>query len=200
MRTKFVLRVLGATAAALMATIAGAAAATPLSSFTVGNITPILQAAGATDLKNETLTDGTPRIEFKVGARIYVADFYECQAQTNCKALQFQVAFEPNAADTLAAVNSFNDTYIYGKAALAKDNALISMRMVNGRVGSSDVQVTAELAALVGVTEVLLTHMAQSTPVAMAPSGKVATLAYFNEGPSDKQKTLVRNKRPAPAP
>ncbi len=169
-----------------------------LEGFKVEPVTEVLQAAKATDLKTEVV-EGDPRITFKLGNTIVIADFYECENKAKgCEILQFMVAFEPDPTETVQAVNEFNKKYLYGKAAL--DDGLIAYRMVNGQAGSSKAQVAAEFDTFMGVLPVLLEHMKSSAPVVRGPDDKApaalnTSMAQGGASTNSRWRSLPRNKR-----
>lgn len=169
-----------------------------LEGFKVEPVTEVLQAAKATDLKTEVV-EGDPRITFKLGNTIIIADFYECENKAKgCEILQFMVAFEPDPTETVQAVNEFNKKYLYGKAAL--DDGLIAYRMVNGQAGSSKAQVAAEFDTFMGVLPVLLEHMKSSAPIVRGPDDKApaalnTSMAQGGASTNSRWRSLPRNKR-----
>jgi len=177
---------------------AGQAHAAPsakfLEGYTVDNISAVLRDLGATEVAQQPI-GGDPRLSFKIQGRVYIVDFYECADKAKgCKVLQFITAFESDPKDTVEAVNAFNKKYLYGKAALDKEDGLLSMRMVNGREGSSDRHVAAEVGVLVGVTDVLLAHMKESAIAAYAPEPTTAQLALSPQHLIGRSH-FVKNKR-----
>lgn len=165
-----------------------------LEGFTVDNISAVLRDVDATEVTNVPI-EGDPRLSFKLNDRIYLVDFYECGDKAKgCKVLQFVTAFELDPKDTVEAVNAFNKKYLYGKAVLDKEDGLMSMRMVNGREGSSDRQVAAEIGVLAGVTDVLLAHMKESAIAAYAPAPTTAQLALSPQYLISRSH-VVKNKR-----
>lgn len=170
--------------------------------FKVETVTEVLRAEKATDFSNETV-ENEPRLKFKVGDTNMVADFYSCDDKVKgCKALQFMVTYEPDSSDTIQAVNAFNVSYLYGKAAIdtANGSPLVSYRLVNGHAGSSKGQIAAEFKAFLGVTAVLLDHMKKSTVTAQAAGEKPAMLNTSADSvgvsAQSRWRSLPRNRRP----
>jgi hypothetical protein len=120
-------------------------------------------------MKTETV-EGDPRVTFKVGETTYIVDFFGCEDKVKgCKMLQYAILFEPDAADTVEKVNSFNYEFIFGKAALHKTEGLLSTRAVVGSAGSSKRHLLLEFGAFNAATSALLEHMKAPT-VAQAPA------------------------------
>lgn len=169
----FSVALLGCVALGLVLSVQPQAASTP-SGFEPDNIARILAGLKATDIKREII-ENDPRISFHIGEVNYVADFYSCENKTRCKLLEFAVAFTRDATDTIEAVNAYNATFVFGKAAISKQDTLVSSRAVNGAAGSTNEQVVAEFAGFLGATDALLDHL-KTYVVATGPS--VAGGAY----------------------
>lgn len=133
-------------------------AATVPNGFDPGRVAAVLVGLKVTDMKRETV-DNDPRLSFKIGDTNYVADFYSCQGGTKCKLLEFAVAYVRDATDTIEAVNAYNATYVYGKAAISKEDSLVSSRVMSGVAGWSEEQVAAEFAGFLGATDALIDHL-----------------------------------------
>ena len=195
---RLALVVLGGLALSVGAATTQAAPSDFLEGFKVEPVTEVLRATKGTDFKTEVV-EGDPRITFKMGEIIVIADFYECENKAKgCEILQFMVAFEPDPTETVQAVNEFNKKYLYGKAAL--DDGLIAYRMVNGQAGSSKAQVAAEFDTFIGVLPVLLEHMKSSASVVQGPGDKAPAAlntAVTQGGPStnSRWRSLPRSKR-----
>lgn len=183
------------------ATTAGQAArADYIDGFKAETVSAILTDAGAKEI-NSAIVEDEPRVTFKIGETNYIADFYECKdTAKGCKILQFVVIFEPDATDTVQAVNEFNKKYLYGKAALDKVEGLFSMRMINGAAGSSKGQVAVEFVSFLGATNLLLEHLKAATvanhaPEAGAPTFLNAAAPNLPAALPAKLKGLPKNRR-----
>jgi Putative bacterial sensory transduction regulator len=163
----FSVALLGSVALGLVLSVQPQAASTP-SGFEPDSIAKILAGLKVTDIKRE-IVENDPRISFRIGEVNYVADFYTCENKTRCKLLEFAVAFTRDATDTVEAVNAYNATFVFGKAAISKQDALVSTRVLNGIAGWTNEQVVAEFAGFLGATDVLLDHL-KSYVVASGPS------------------------------
>jgi hypothetical protein len=179
---------------------AQAAATEFMEGFKVDAVSAILTDLKATDMKQSTV-ENEPRLTFKLAETIMVADFYSCEDKAKgCKVLQFMITYEPDASDTVQAVNEFNRKYLYGKATVDKTEGLVSYRMVNGHAGVMKGQIIVEFGAFLGATEVLLEHMKTSNVTAQA-SGAPApallnTAALRNEtGENTRWASAPKNKR-----
>ncbi len=133
-------------------------AATVPNGFDPDRVAAVLVGLKVTGMKRETV-DNDPRLSFKIGDTSYVADFYSCQGNTKCKLLEFAVAYVRDATDTIEAVNAYNAKYVYGKAAISKEDSLVSSRVMNGVAGWSEEQVAAEFGGFLGATDALLDHL-----------------------------------------
>lgn len=171
----FSIALLGSVALGLVLAVQPQAASTP-SGFEPDRIAAILVGLKATDIKRE-IVENDPRISFRIGEINYVTDFYSCENRTRCKLLEFAVAFTRDATDTVDAVNAYNATFVFGKAAISKQDALVSSRVVNGVAGWTNEQVVAEFAGFLGATDALLDHL-KTYVVAAGPS--VAGGAYLH--------------------
>ncbi len=163
----FSMALLGSVALGLVLSVQPQAASTS-SGFEPGSIAKILAVLKATDIKQE-IVENDPRISFRIGEINYVADFYNCENKTRCKLLEFAVAFTRDATDTVEAVNAYNATFVFGKAAISKQDALVSTRVVNGFAGWTNEQVAAEFGGFLGATDALLDHL-KTYVVAAGPS------------------------------
>ena len=85
------------------------------------------------------------------------------------KNLSWKRFLEPTSEHRLDAVNAYNATFVFGKAAISKQDALVSSRVVNGVAGWTNEQVVAEFAGFLGATDALLDHL-KSYVVAAGPS------------------------------
>lgn len=195
---KLGLVVLGGLALTVGAATTQAAPSDFMEGFKVEPVTEVLQAAKVTDLKTEVF-EGDPRMTFKSGNIVVIADFYECGNKAKgCEILQFMVAFEPDPTETVQAVNDFNKKYLYGKAAL--DDGLIAYRMVNGQAGVSKAQIAAEFDTFIGVLPVLLEHMKSSASIVQGPGDKApaalnTSLAQGSASTNSRWRSVPRNKR-----
>lgn len=185
-----------AVAAFAIAGASHAAQAGAVSRFTEEDVSAILKAAGATDIKTETVQN-EPRLEFKMEGVTYVADFYICKGGRTCELLQFAASFEPAANESVETVNAFNASYMYGKAFLDAKKNLVSVRTINGSAGSSTEQVAAELRDFIGVTKLLLDYMKQSAPTASyTPNTPAPSFALGGQqGPSGQRPPPPLNNR-----
>jgi len=155
--------------------VAQAATKDFMDGFKLDTVQSILTEMKGTDFQPTTV-EGDPRLIFKMGKTNVLADLYQCQDQVKgCKVLQFLIIYDPVKTDTVENVNKFNLQYLYGKAALDPKDGLISYRMVNGNAGCSRDQLKSEFANFIGVTEVLLKHMKDSSVVAQLPGAQVTT-------------------------
>jgi hypothetical protein len=163
----FSIALLGSVALGLVLAVQPQAASTS-SGFEPDRIAAILPGLKATNIKRE-IVENDPRITFRVGKIVYVADFYACANKTRCKLLEFAVAFTRDATDTVDAVNAYNATFVLGKAAISKQDSLVSSRVLNGVAGWTNEQVVAEFAGFLGATDALLSHL-KTYVVAAGPS------------------------------
>jgi hypothetical protein len=173
-----------------------AQAADALTGYKADQITALLTALGATEMK-QTTVDGDPRLTFKYGEIIYVADFYTCDDTANgCKLLQFACAFDSEATDTVEAVNNYNATYVFGKASLSKADGLMSYRAMIWAPGVSKELVLAEFESFRGSTASLLAHMKNNVVASRDGLPFVDTTAFAKAASvSPKRRPVPRSRR-----
>jgi hypothetical protein len=179
-----------------------ATAADAMEGFKAETIRAIFTELGATDMQTET-AQGDPRLTFKLNDLIFVVDFFQCEDKAKgCNVMQYVLVFEPDASDTVEAVNRYNAEYVFGKAAIDNDG-LVSMRGLLWSPGSSKVHVVNEFGMFLTSTSNLLAFLKRGV-TASAPSGggtaklsgvKSVPMVAIDSALAARLKGLPKNRR-----
>lgn len=165
------------TSLAASALLSMTATAAQLTSFTTGNVSAILQATGATNIKSGT-DSGVPFVDFDYKSLSYRATMRLCDEGTtnNCEGVLLATAFESDGVDSLEIVNGFNSGFPALTASKPDTKTLAFTRFVLATGGIQDVNVAGNFGLLVAAPTIYAQYR-RSQVVAMNGVGGVTMLS-----------------------